>query len=54
VYESSNDEPELLESPNKKTPEHTSVSAKTHGKKKTDNAVIKKQMTTTWITMECS
>jgi len=31
--ESNNDELESLESPNKKTLEHTSVNAKTHGKK---------------------
>jgi len=38
----SDDEPELLKSCNKKTLEGTSVSPKPHGKKKTNNAIIKR------------
>jgi len=41
--DSNDDEPELQESPNKTTPECTTVSDKTHGEKKTDNTVVKKR-----------
>jgi len=39
---SRNDEPEMLESPNKKSLEHTSVSPKPCGEKKSNNAKIEK------------